>query len=214
MYPPLKLFERVAEPEDLEEVLAIEALTDDSVRLLAGRLERIPPEDRLTGPGAGWVMGAFMHPSPSRFNDDAVGAYYTAKDRETAIRETVYHKEQFLAATSESPLDISMRMLVAQLNGVFHDIRGDGSRWPDLYHATSYTASQAFAQELRGRRSAGITYDSVRHSGGECAAVFMPRAVSNCTPRNSSPIPGTGAESPQFARRAVVLRPPRPTITG
>lgn len=175
------LFERVASPEELEEVVEIEALTDDSVRLFLPRLERIPPEHRLTGPGAGWVMGAFIYASPSRFNDDTIGAYYTSKDRDTAIRETVYHKETFLAATGEGAMDVSMRMLVAQLNGYFHDIRGHGSRLPEVYHATSYVASQALANELRGRQSTGITYDSVRHPGGECTAVFIPRAVSNCT---------------------------------
>lgn len=180
IHPPLVLFARVAGPDELEEVLNIEALTDDSVRLLAGRLERVPLADRLTGPGAEWVMGAFIYGSPSRFNDDTFGAYYTSKERETAIRETVYHKEQFLAATGEPALNISMRMLVAHLNGMFHDIRGYGNLLGDVYHTTNYTASRALAHVLRGRASAGITYNSVRYPGGECTAVFLPSTVSNC----------------------------------
>lgn len=75
-----------------------------------------------------------------------------------------------------------MRMLQAHLNAVLHDIRGYASRWPEVYHESSYTESQAVAHLLRERRSWGIAYDSVRHPGGECAAVFNPHAVSNCWP--------------------------------
>jgi hypothetical protein len=34
--------------------------------------------------------------------------------------------------------------------------------------------------QLRGSGSDGIVHQSVRHAGGECAAVFKPRLLSNC----------------------------------
>ena len=86
-YPPITFFDRVAPPEDLEDLLEVEALTDDRVRASVGRLDLVPIDYRVTGPGAGWIMGAFTHISPSRFNDETFGAYYTGLERETAIRE-------------------------------------------------------------------------------------------------------------------------------
>jgi len=174
-YPPISLFERIADPGELDDLLEVEALTDDRVRATVGRLDLVPVEYRITGPGAGWVMGAFTHIRSSRFNNETFGAYYTARERETAVQETRYHREQFLRATGEAPLEIGMRLLSATLEADLHDLRGHRSIWPDVYHQTDYSFSQMLAQLLRERNSWGIAYDSVRHAGGECAAVFRPK---------------------------------------
>jgi RES domain-containing protein len=180
--PPITFFDRVAPPEDLEDLLEVEALTDDRVRASVGRLDLVPTHYRVTGPGAGWIMGAFTHISPSRFNDETFGAYYTGLERETAIRETVHHRQIFLAATAEAPMEIGMRMLTATLDAQLHDVRGGGAAWPGIYHPSDYSSSRLLAQTLRRRDSWGITYDSVRHPGGQCAAVFRPHALTNCWP--------------------------------
>ena len=52
----------------------------------------------------------------------------------------------------------------------------------ELYHRTNYSASQALARELLKEGSSGIVYDSVRHKGGQCAAVFRPTVMSRCRP--------------------------------
>jgi hypothetical protein len=43
---------------------------------------------------------------------------------DTAIAETRYHREQFLRATSEPPMELDIRVLVADLQQHLHDIRG------------------------------------------------------------------------------------------
>ena len=40
--------------------------------------------------------------------------------------------------------------------------------------------AQQTARDLRDAGSDGIVYQSVRRDGGECAAVFRPRLLSNC----------------------------------
>ena len=62
---------------------------------------------------------------------------------------------------------------------LLHDVRNLRDEHAALY-ADSYTASQALATELRSEGSDGMAYQSVRHSGGECAAVFRPRLFANC----------------------------------
>jgi len=58
--------------------------------------------------------------------------------------------------------------------------RGRVTAMPLVYHATAYAAGQELAQRLRASGSGGIVYSSVRRPGGECAAVFRPRLLSNC----------------------------------
>ena len=178
-FPPVHLFARVADAADYDAVIAVESLTNERLREESGLTERVPPADRVTGPGASYVMAPFTHVSPQggRFNDGTFGAYYAAKTRETAIRETVYHRERFMAATKERPMDLEMRVLEADLDGTVHDVRGMREEVPSLYDPLDYTASQAFARKLHAAGANGIVYASVRHEGGQCVAVFKPRLL-------------------------------------
>ena len=51
-FPPVPLFEHVTDPVDLEVTLAIEALTDPSVRDAVGDLAAVAPADRVSGRAA------------------------------------------------------------------------------------------------------------------------------------------------------------------
>ena len=181
-FPPVELFERVAAPEDLEAVFAIEALTNARIRDEVGDLQLVAPEDRVTGSGAGYLMAAFTHISPvgGRFTDGTYGAYYAARDLPTAVDETVYHRERFLRATNENPIELDMRVLRARLRADLHDLRGLAAEAPELYDPDDYSASQPVGRRLRAMRSWGIAYNSVRRIGGQCAAIFRPRALSRC----------------------------------
>lgn len=211
-FPPIDLFERVADPADLEAVIAIESMTNDRLRAEAGEIDLVPPGDRITGPGAGFIMGAFTRVSPAggRFTDGTYGAYYAARDLDTAIAETVHHRERFLAATREPPMTLDMRVLLAELRGRLHDLRGAARRRPALYAPDDYAESQAFARALRERGSNGIVWDSVRREGGECAAVFRPPLLSRCRQGMHLAYVWDGtAITEVYEKRRVRRRPPR-----
>jgi hypothetical protein len=179
-FPPIDLFERVADPADLEAVYAVEALTNTRLRDSAGELQLVPPADRVSGPGSSWLMAPFthVHGPGGRFSTRDFGAYYAARTLATAIAETRYHRERFLRATRERPMELGMRILHADLAARLHDLRGAQAVYPALYDPDDYGASQAFAAKLRAAGSDGIAYDSVRHGGGQCVAVFRPRLLS------------------------------------
>lgn len=181
-FPPTGLFDRVADPDDLEAVFALEALTNDRLRDEAGDLRLVPPAERVSGPGTTPIMAAFTHVGRegSRFSDGTFGVYYAAREMETAIAETAFHRARFLARTAEPPGEIDMRTYLADIAADFVDVRGYGRRKPDLMDPASYAASSAFARRERERGANGIVYDSVRRAGGSCVAVFRPRLVAPC----------------------------------
>jgi hypothetical protein len=181
-FPPVDLFERVAAAADFEALYEVEALTNDRLREEVGEIALVPSEERVFGPGASYIMAAFTHlvPGGGRYTDGTYGAYYTAADRATAVAETCHHRGRFLAATREGPLELEMRVLEARLAAELHDVRGLMEERAELYRADDYGPPQQFGRTLRAGGSNGVVYDSVRRVGGECAAVFRPRALSSC----------------------------------
>ena len=181
-FPPIQLFERVADADDLEAVFAIESLTNPRLRDEVGDIRLVSPEDRVTGPGTSVIMAVFTHLNPegSRFSDGTFGTFYAANDLETAIAETIYHRERFMRATGEGRMELDMRVYLIDLAAVLHELRGRKAEYPLVYHNDNYAAGQHLAAMLRKDGSNGIAYDSVRREGGECAAVFRPRLLSNC----------------------------------
>ncbi len=177
IFPPRGLFDAVADPADLDAVFALEALTNDRLRERLGHLRRIPPERRVSGPGTTPVMSAFthVHPDGGRFSTAKFGAYYAARELPTAIAETVYHRERFLRASKEPPIDLQMRSYQGNVRADLHDVRGGD--WPRLHDPHSYAISQAFATRLRDKGSEGIVFDSVRKPGGQCVALFYPDLI-------------------------------------
>jgi hypothetical protein len=180
-FPPVSLFERITQPGDLEAVFAIEAMTNDRLRQEVGDISLVPIEDRVVGPGSTPIMAAFTHLNPDggRFTDSTYNAFYGGLTLDTAIAETKYHREEFLAATQEGrPIEIDMRAYLAHLDGELHDVRKGAPA--AIYDRSSYSVSQAFGRRLRSEHSNGIIFNSVRDEGGTCVAVFRPRLLSRC----------------------------------
>jgi hypothetical protein len=181
----MDLFEEVADAEDFEALIALRARTDPLVNARIEPALAIPPQDRVYGPGAGYVMAPFVYPSPggTRFGPPALtaesfGVYYAARDEATAIAEVKHHRVAFLEATRAPAQDLDFEVLRAPVKGAhFFDLRGRQRDFPDVYSPSDYSVSQRLGIELRGRDADGIAYDSVRREGGECVAVLRPRCV-------------------------------------
>ena len=182
-FPPIDLFERVADPADWDALHALESLTNPRIRDATGEISLVPVSDRVSGPGATILMAPFthLHPQGSRFADATHGALYLADTLETAIAETRHHRERFLRATREPATEVELRCYLIDVAGGFHDLRGrsDDARFQAVYDRDDYSASQALARALRTRGADGIAYDSVRRKGAQNLAAFRPRLGSN-----------------------------------
>jgi len=180
-FPPVSLFDRITEPGDLEAVFAVEAMTNDRLRQDVGDISLVPVADRVVGPGSTPIMAAFTHLNPEggRFTDSTYGAFYGGLTIDTAIAESKYHREEFLAATEAGrPIDIDMRVYLARLDGELHDLRNDAPA--AIHDPNDYSVSRALGRRLRSEGSNGIIFNSVRDEGGTCVAVFRPRLLSDC----------------------------------
>lgn len=176
-FPPINVFERVADPGDWESLIELETLTNPRARQETGEISLVPRGERVSGVGASWVMAPFTHIGwPSRFSDGSWGVYYCAQALATAVHEKAHHVGLFFAQTAE-PLGTAMelRALVAAIDARFDDIRGGFRKAHD---PNDYGVAQDLARKLRDTGSNGIVYKSVRHEGGSCLAALRPKAVS------------------------------------
>ena len=178
-FPPRGVFDRIASPDDLEALFAIESLTNARLRQELGQLDLVPKARRLSGPGTQPIMAAFTHLNPdgSRFSDGSYGVFYAARSLDTAVAETMYHRAKFMAATREPAMKLEMRCYRTAIEGRLHDLRRG---WAAMLHPDDYTAPRALARALRDGGSDGVVYPSVRHTGGECVGVFYPDLIRPC----------------------------------
>ncbi len=128
-----------------------------------------------------FIDDCFRYRSVSRFSNGEYGIYYGAKTIHTAIEETRYHKTLFLSKTKEEPMELPMRVFIANIRGSFHDIRGMKRLLTGVYSqkVNDYGVAQTFGRELFIEKSKGIVFNSVRDGKGQCVAVFDPKCVSN-----------------------------------
>lgn len=198
---PEAFFETVADPADLADVLAV---------LAHGAPAVIDPATAAAGPGAGWVMLPFLRHGESRFSDGrSYGVFYAGGARETAFRETMFHYARFLAASAEPPTLLGVQLLRCRIRATMVDIRGQQARRPELYDPDPalYGPAQRWAAALQGAGRHGIVYDSVRHAGGECVAVFTPRSVSRCVVAGYFAYDWDGSSIVRVVAMRDVLRP-------
>lgn len=181
-YPPIDLFEDIADPADWPLLIAAEQKTNPRLVAGIGTLDLVPPGRRVGGSGASFLMAAFTHVSPdrpSRFTAGAYGVLYVGKAFETALFETIHHHARFMARTREEPGWTSQfREIVLTVHADLHDLRGGALAAHPALAPDSHAASQELGAQLRQEGADGLVYPSLRHAGGECAALFYPDLAS------------------------------------
>lgn len=177
VFPPIDLFEDIADPLDWDALASAESKTNPRIWDLVGNLALVPPERRVGGPTASLVMAPFVHCSPDRpgrFSDGTFGAWYAGETEAVALVEVAHHHAAFLRATREGPgWTGQFRQLLSRVDLDLHD----ASSLPGVLDPDSYAQSQALAAALRRGGSNGIVYPSVRAARGDCVALFWPDLI-------------------------------------
>ncbi len=184
LYPPIDLFEDIADPEDWPLLLAAEQKTNPRLMETIGNLDLLPANRRVGGSGASYLMAPFTHATPdrpSRFSNGAYGVLYAGRTFQTALFETIHHHGQFMKATNQRPGWTSQfREIILNVSAELYDLTpapasaAPSSASPSPLDPNDYSASQELGAALRANGADGVVYPSVRDSGGQCVGLFYP----------------------------------------
>ncbi len=178
IYPPVDLFEDIADPRDWEALVAVEAKTNPRFRFEVGDLGKIPANRRVSGVGASYVMAPFVHCStgrPSRFTDGSYGIYYAGDSEEVAVAETIHHHQKFMSSTPQPPGWTSdFRVLVSSVDRTLDDVNAV----PDVLHPHDYTA---YADAARNAIQAGMDGVEIHAGNGYLIDQFINSASNHRT---------------------------------
>lgn len=180
-FPPIDLFDDVADAEEFEILYQLQALTNPRLHNETGRLELIPRSEIPFGiPGCSYATAPFTHVNPagSRFSDGSYGVLYLADSMETALAEVRHHQEQYWSNVEGLNFErFVFRGLSCQFNeaGLL-----DATSVPisePIYDADDYTHSRQFGRLVRQGGFPGLRYHSVRNPGQHCWALLTPKRV-------------------------------------
>ena len=183
LFPPIDLFEDIADPADWPLLISAEQKTNPRLMETIGNLDLVPTARRVAGPGATYLMAPFTHVSadrPSRFGNGSFGVLYAGNSFEVALFETVHHHSRFMARTSElAGWTSQFREIVLDVSASLHDLRGRNPAHRAALDPEDYAESQDLGARLRTEGSDGLVYPSLRYEGGECVGLFYPDCAAN-----------------------------------
>lgn len=97
-FPPIALFDDVADAADFEVLYQLQAMTNPRLQNELGQLELIPRDEIPFGiPGCSYATApfAYVNPTGSRFSNGSFGVLYLADSMDTAIAEVRHHQERY-----------------------------------------------------------------------------------------------------------------------
>lgn len=181
-YPPINLFDDVADADEFDTLYELQALTNPRLLNTAGDLNLLPRNEIPFGiTGCSYAVAPFTHVNPngSRFSDGKFGVLYIADTLQTALKEVTYHQEKYWKNVQGLKYDtFTLRGLSCYFSGTLHDLMQIPTTDP-IYDATSYTQSHLVGIALKKAQSEGIQYRSVRNSETQaiCWGLFTPLYV-------------------------------------
>lgn len=182
-YPSTSLVDDIASEEDFTALYDIAALTNTRLQNELDQIALVPKGRRPFGiRGANYALGPFVHLNTdgSRFAYGNRGAFYGADRIEVAISETRYHQQRYLQSVGQVEYDnIQMRGLKAVFTANLYNITGERFADSPWYAPDDYSASRALGDAIREIDGDGVYFNSVRHEGGKCVALFWPNFITD-----------------------------------
>ncbi len=119
-----------------------------------------------------WALDKKPH-VPQRYNTSEFGAFYTAKEIETAISERKYHYDKL---PGNGKKNLRYTVYSVHFSGQMIDFRTIPAIKPDLTHGSDYSNCQFLASEVRKSCDA-IAVQSVRALDGNCCPIFAKHTI-------------------------------------
>ncbi|MNI16716.1 RES domain protein [compost metagenome] len=180
-FPPVALFDDVADADAFEVLYQIQALTNPRLENEVGRLELIRRSEIPFGiPGCSYATAPFTHvnPSGSRFSDGSFGVLYLADTVETALAEVKHHQSLYW---SKVPRLNYERFVFRGLSCSFRQTAMKDATTVALsdpiYDPDDYSVARRLGKMVRKAGCPGLRYHSVRNVGSQCWALMTPSPV-------------------------------------
>ena len=182
-FPPIALFDDVANPEEFEALYQIQALTNPRLQNEVGRIELIPRSEIPFGvPGCSYATAPFTHVNPegSRFSNGSFGVLYLAATMEAALAEVHHHQNKYWSNIQSLNYE---RFVFRGLSCSFdeHSMK-DATSLPmsnPIYDPDDYTHSRSLGKIVKDAGLMGLRYNSVRLPGSYCWALMSPKPISS-----------------------------------
>ncbi|WP_410015149.1 RES family NAD+ phosphorylase [Sodalis sp. C49] len=182
-YPPIALFEDVADEAEFDILYALQALTNPRLQNETGDLAFLAAGEIPFGiAGCSYAVAPFTHVNPlgSRFSDGTFGMLYLADEMATALAEVAYHQERSWQFIDGLKYD---RLVMRGLVFIFDPAPAyDALVLPlanVVYDPLSYTAARELGRSLKANGCAALRYRSVRRPGAVCWGLFTPKGVKS-----------------------------------
>lgn len=181
-FPPISLFDDVADADEFEVLYQLQARTNPRLLNEAGRIEQLPRHEIPFGiTGCSYAVAPFTHinPAGSRFSAGSYGVLYQADAMPTALAEVRHHQQSYWQGVSGLEFErIVLRGLSCQfIQSGMVDISGLPEQHDEVYAPDDYSASRILGSAARKSGLPGLKYRSVRKSGQHCWALFTPKPV-------------------------------------
>ncbi len=177
-FPPISLFDDVADQQEFEAVYEIQQITNPRIQNELGNLNLLPKEQIPFGiDGCNYATSPFTHVNPegSRFSAGDYGVLYLADSLNCAEAETRYHQQKNFQNIVGLHFDtIVMRALKVCFSGLLTDVMKASS---PIYHLTDYSDARELGRQQRMEEAEGLQYKSVRLKKSKCWGLFTPRYV-------------------------------------
>ncbi|ARU88830.1 RES family NAD+ phosphorylase [Pseudomonas sp. M30-35] len=182
-FPPIALFDDVADAADFETIYRLQAITNPRLQNEIGQLELIARSEIPFGiVGCSYATAPFTHVNPagSCFSDGSYGVLYLADKMDVAIAEVRHHQGKYWANVHGLSYE---RFVFRGLRCTFSDEgMRDATEVPltdPIYTPDDYSQAQLLGRAAKQDNCLGLRYNSVRSSGSVCWALLTPRPVTS-----------------------------------
>ncbi len=181
-FPPIDLFNDVADAAEFEALYQIQALTNPRLLNEVGRIELIALREIPFGiAGCSYAAAPFTHVNPdgSRFSDGQFGVLYVADTVETAVAEVHHHQQHYWSKVPQLSYErFVFRALVCHFNEAGVRDAAALSLSHPIHAPDDYSHSRQLGAAIKHQDGVGLRYCSVRSPGNLCWALMTPRPVT------------------------------------